>query len=312
MRIPGSKHFLLFYAVIGLLWSATAPATDIPTHPLSHIRNITATANGKLSLPTDVALDKQGRLYVVDSGNHRIAVFSNNGQHLFNVGKHGSAPGEFNGPTGIDVGPDNRFYVADKNNHRIQVFSQSGELVRVIPITRGKHGITPVDVAVSPDGETLYITGNNNHHLMSYTIKGKPVHEWGGEGVNKGEFRYPATIAVSPQGNIHVVDVLNARVQKFTGDGKFLVQISKWGVLPGQLFRPKGIALDSQQHVYVGDSYMGVIQVFDKESRFIHVLGNKGEPQRFDTPLGMAISRNGHLYVAEMIENKISVYKLGR
>jgi DNA-binding beta-propeller fold protein YncE len=67
-------------------------------------------------------LDAAGNVYVADSANNRIQVFTAAGDFLTQWGTPGSGPGEFHKPIGVGVGPDGRIYVADTWNSRIQVF----------------------------------------------------------------------------------------------------------------------------------------------------------------------------------------------
>ena len=71
--------------------------------------------------PAAVAVDENGRIYVSDSGNHRIAIYDDAGTFLAELGSPGIGDGQFNTPGGITV-DRSRIYVADTLNHRVQVF----------------------------------------------------------------------------------------------------------------------------------------------------------------------------------------------
>src|SRR5690606_9155647 len=73
------------------------------------------TSPGKFQSPEGIALDTSGNIYVTDTGNDRIQVFSSNGifQGLF--GESGTGDGQFDGPTGIAV-TDEYVYVCDSGN----------------------------------------------------------------------------------------------------------------------------------------------------------------------------------------------------
>ncbi|MGB9753195.1 MAG: hypothetical protein ACPL89_13230, partial [Roseiflexus castenholzii] len=78
--------------------------------------------------PHHIAVDSQGRLYVVDSGNRRVQVFdnfANNNAYLTTIGGSGGAqPGRFSNVVGIAIGPDDSVYTSEiHNNHRIQKFA---------------------------------------------------------------------------------------------------------------------------------------------------------------------------------------------
>ena len=286
--------------------AAPLPPAGIPTIGVHHLFDITGQDDISLSLPTDVAVGKEGHIYVVDGGNHRIVTFDRNGKYLRTCGGKGTGEGQFNSPVGVGTDGKGRVYVADTGNHRIQVFNADGRFQYTFPVVDNGLAIRPIDVAADASGSKIYVSGNNNHKIMAYTASGKPIRQWGGNGESGGLFRYPASVVVSPEGDLYVADVLNSRVQGFDEKGELLIQVGAWGVLPGQLFRPKGVAVDEKQRIYISDSYMDVIQVFDGEGRFQHVLGLDGTPQRFLSAGGIAIDRENRLYTAEILSNRVS------
>lgn len=292
-------------------WTALSIAAGIPTAGVRHLFDITGQGAGGLSLPTDVAVGNDGRIYIVDGGNHRVVGFDRNGKHLLTIGSKGSGNGQFSDPVGVGTDGKGRVYVADTGNHRIQVFGADGRYQYGFPVIDGGLAIRPIDVATDASGSKIFVSGNNNHKIMAFAAPGRLVGQWGGNGESGGLFRYPASVAVSAEGDVYIADALNSRVQGFTDVGALLIQVGAWGVLPGQLFRPKGVAIDAKQNIYISDSYMDVIQVYDGEGRFLHVLGHGGKPQRFVSAGGITIGPDNRLYTAEILRNKVSVYSLG-
>jgi DNA-binding beta-propeller fold protein YncE len=312
----GPKHRISHYVAL-LLFTLTfyftmgvRDACALETRSLQHLFDLTRAANSPLSLPSDVAVAPDGRIYVVDGNNDRVVVYNAEGKYLATIGKQGTDDGEMNAPIGIDVDAKGDVYVADSGNDRLQVFNPAGKFIRQIPVREKHRRIKPIDVAVDNTKGILYVTGNTNHKVMLYTVKGKYRGAWGHRGNNPGEFRYPATITVTRDGLIYVVDVLNSRVQIFQRNGKLLTVAGSWGVLPGQLFRPKGVAVDAKGNIYVSDSYMDLIEVFNSSRQFSHVLGQNNHPHKFITPAGITLDSHQRIYVTEMLSNKVSVYEL--
>lgn len=292
------------------LWLAALPpahAQNIKTRALAEAMQISAEAAGGFSMPSDVAVSKQ-YIYVVDSGKHRVVAFDINGRYLFQFGGQGHKKGQLHYPVGIDVA-NGKVYVADSGNHRVQIFDASGKFLKAFPVRRKNKKIRPIDVLMDTGKQELYVTGSDNHRVMVFKPGGTLKRHWGGNGLAKGEFRYPATLAHMTDDRIAVVDVLNSRVQIFDRQGKFSLQVAGWGVLPGQVFRPKGVAVDKQGRVYISDSYLNLVQVFAETGRFLYVLGSKGTPYKLSTAVGMAIGNN-RLYVTEMLGNKVRVFRL--
>ncbi|MDH5432884.1 MAG: NHL repeat-containing protein [Gammaproteobacteria bacterium] len=292
-------------------WMIHLPfASAMESNAVKHIYDLPGSKDISLNLPSDIAIAPDGRIYVVDGGQHRIVIFKSNGKVDEIIGTKGSEKGQFLYPIGIAIDNEGQVYVADSGNNRIQIFDDDEDFVREFIVKEGDRKIKPVDIAISNDRKTLYVTGNNNHKVMLFDSRGKSLGQWGKQGNSSGEFRYPATIAVGKDNKVYVVDVLNSRVQIFEPDGSLHITAGEWGVKPGQLFRPKGVALDQKDNVYISDSYLDVIQVFNNETRFIYVLGENGNPAKFVAPTGIAIDSKNRIYVTEMLANKISVYQI--
>jgi tripartite motif-containing protein 71 len=73
----------------------------------------------------------RGLVFVVDSNNHRVSVFSANGSFVRVIGSKGSGNGELQYPTGVAVVADHLF-VTNKS-HCVSVFKHDGCFVRVFP-----------------------------------------------------------------------------------------------------------------------------------------------------------------------------------
>jgi len=292
-----------------LLTCAPLPAQDIPVIGQALVAELGREPGKELSLPTDAELGIDGRLYVVDSGNHRVAVFDAAGTRVALFGERGEEDGRLESPVGIGTGPKGEIYVADKGNHRLALFSPDGRHRRNIPLEEDGQDLSPVDVAVSPDGRELFVSSNNTHRIVVYSEAGDYLRGWGGKGSDDGQFSYPGIVKVDARGDIRVVDILNQRVQVFHPDGTHVASIGGLGVRQGTLFRPKGIAIDNSGRMFVGDSFTGVIQAFGPDYEFLYAVGDGGKAATFDTPVGMAINAS-RLYLVEMLAGRILVVDL--
>jgi DNA-binding beta-propeller fold protein YncE len=97
------------------------------------------TSPGDFSRPTNVAVDKDGNLYVTDTFNDRVEIFDADGTFIREFGKPGDGPGYFARPKGIAIDADGHVWVADSVQDRVQVFTQQGQLL----IWMGGHGLLP-------------------------------------------------------------------------------------------------------------------------------------------------------------------------
>ncbi|MGB7866661.1 MAG: 6-bladed beta-propeller [Candidatus Sulfotelmatobacter sp.] len=91
-------------------------------------KNHTSTDPGEFSKPTNVAVDKDGNLYVTDTMNDRVEVFDAEGAFIRTFGKNGDGPGDFTRPKGIAIDCDGHVWVADANMNRVEVFTPEGDL----------------------------------------------------------------------------------------------------------------------------------------------------------------------------------------
>lgn len=305
----------ILFAFIYCTVSAATPSHG-PLVEFSRIGELTGPADKPLSMPTDIAIGKGGRVYIVDSGNNRVLCYSKDSEYLFAFGSPGKGDGQLWEPVGITTATDGSVLIADRGNQRIQIFDETGKFITTIPTNAGEQTATPVDVAVDNTGKHIYVTTTKPfHRILVYgedSGKGKVESIWGKPGSNPGEFRYPATIAVGADNKIYIVDVFNSRIQVLKDTGDPLVTIGSWGVTPGHLFRPKGIAINKYGLIATSDSYLGVIQLFDDNTKFQAVLGEDGEFAHFTTPAGLAMDNSGRIYVAEMLANRVTVLELER
>ncbi len=166
---------ILFLISITLVFS---PAYLLPlaySQELSYVSTEDRSGIGEtdLSLPAGITVDSSsGNVYVADTANNRIQVFSSNGTFISTWGRYGTANGTFNQPAGITVDSSSgNVYVADTDNHRIQVFSSNGTFIS----TWGVYGIDeigmrfPEGIAIDQEGN-VYVADTANHRISAFTF----------------------------------------------------------------------------------------------------------------------------------------------
>ena len=128
---------------------------------------------GQLGYPWNVTINN-GKLYVADCGNHRIAIFTLEGQLIRTIGSRGSGPGQFNRPSAVAFSPDGDMYVADRNNHRIQVFNSDGVYQREFGGGQVKY---PYDILITTDGHVL-VADFGNKRVVIFNTTGQQIHSF--------------------------------------------------------------------------------------------------------------------------------------
>jgi DNA-binding beta-propeller fold protein YncE len=91
-----------------------------PSKPGSH-------PGGTFYGPTNVAVDRNGRIYVSDTWNYRVQILDPDGKFIRAFGAQGDRPGEFIRPKGIAVDSEGHVYVADAEFNNFQILSSDGQ-----------------------------------------------------------------------------------------------------------------------------------------------------------------------------------------
>ena len=144
----------------------------------------------------------------------------------------------------------------------------------------GKDGKGHTVVKFSPDGKVLMTLG-------------RP----GVAGETSDTFNRPSAVITAPNGDIYVADghggTSNARIVKFSKEGKFIKTWGHKGSGPGEFGELHAIAIDSGGRVFVGDRGNNRIQIFGPDGRFL------AEWKQFGRPTAIYIDANDTLYVAD-------------
>jgi DNA-binding beta-propeller fold protein YncE len=116
---------------------------------------------GELNLPRDVAVGKNGQLYVVDGGNFRIQVFTRDGQFVKSFGAVGKQYGQFARPKEIATDREGNVYVVDSAFGNFQVFNADGDLLLFVGERSERDGpakyMLPSGIYVDEDGRVYMV-----------------------------------------------------------------------------------------------------------------------------------------------------------
>ncbi|MGA2192045.1 MAG: 6-bladed beta-propeller, partial [Nitrospirota bacterium] len=273
--------------------------------------------------PTDIDIGPNGNLYVTDTGNSTIEIFTPGGEPVRAIGGPGTKPGKFQKLLGLKVDEKGYIYAVDAYQGRIQKFDGMGHLLMEKKMAEDGKAIAqdlglkqPVTIfgIVKPIilGGNIYLLDNCNNCIEMYSRTGTYIKTFGGKGVTDGKLQCPTFAAVTRDGELLVSDCLNARVQAFDKDGKFLWNFGSYGNIVGSFSRPKGISIDGSGRIYVADSMSNVIQVFDRNGEFLFLLGDeRGKQIDLGTPNGIAIDKRKRIYMVEKLINRIQIRQVG-
>jgi hypothetical protein len=140
--------------------------------------------------------------------------------------------------------------------------------------------------------------------VFEFSPKGKVLLTLGKAGVagnGPDTFNKPSDVLIAPNGDIFVADGhgpgSNARIVKFSPQGKFIKAWGKQGSGPGEFNNPHSLAMDSKGRLFVADRGNSRVQIFDQDGKFL------AEWRQFGRPSGVYIDKKDMLYVADSESN---------
>ncbi|MEZ6049089.1 MAG: hypothetical protein R3C11_26645 [Planctomycetaceae bacterium] len=183
----------------------------------------------------------------------------------------------------------------------------------VLPVESTRYWMLPKDDLALPaprgmgmSSEQNLLVLDNGGRVLVYTPEGKLIRHWYMPEYDVGK---PEGIVELKDGRIAVADTHYHRVVFFDKEGNVTGMFGELGNEPGQFIYPVGITEDDDANIYVCE-YGGNdrIQKFDKAGNFLLTFGTFGESsQQFQRASGLAW-HNGHVYIADAINNRIQVY----
>lgn len=282
-----------------------------------------------MNAPRALAFAPDGTFYVADSRNHRVLHFGADGSFILAWGgPSGNAvnnpnpaapPSTFNEPWGVAVGPDGSVYVTDTWNYRIQKFSPNGQFIKMWS-TYGAAGSSqtfygPRGITVDSQGH-VYVVDTGNKRIVVFDADGNYLTEFGGPGLDPGQFDEPVGIAIDSAGVVYVTDTWNQRIQSFTGspDGLSFTPLKQWDVVGwnGQSLDNKPfIAADGKGHVFVTDPDAARVIEYTSDGTLVSTWGDFGSSaSTFGIAAGIAVDADGHVWVTDAGNQRIMRFTL--
>jgi sugar lactone lactonase YvrE len=184
-------------------------------------------------------------------------------------------------------------------------FDPSGKLLKNFG---GGMFVTPHGMCVDKDGNIWLVDqavkDGKGFQVFKLSQDGKVLLTLGKAGVagsGNDTFNGPSDVIVAPNGDIFVADghggETNARIVKFSSDGKFIKTWGKKGSGPGEFDTPHALAFDSKGRLFVGDRNNNRIQIFDQDGNYIE------EWKQYGAPSGIFIDAKDIIYVADSQSN---------
>ena len=263
---------------------AQAPALgykEVPDWPIPATNAAGTAAAWNFIQVSGVAIEASGHILVLHRGAHPLLEFESNGKFMRSWNNVLFSEGKVAAVAGGDRVPGRSFYSA--------VYGPAGcdscgaHSVRVDP----EHNVWVVDAT----GQVVYKMDPQGKVIMQVGQKGVA-------GTGHNNFNLPTDVAFAPNGDFFITDgYANARVVKFSHDGKYLLEWGTRGKGPGQFELPHNVAVDALGRVYVTDRENRRIEVFDANGKFLN------QWMTIEGVSGLVMTKDQHLWAGAVLLN---------
>ena len=125
----------------------------------------------------------------------------------------------------------------------------------------------------------------------------------------RSEMQMPVDVALSPDGNIYVLDQRLSQVNVFNPAGEFMFRFAEYGTGKGKLLNPESLAISADGEIIIADTGNNRVLVFNAQGRYLYQIGNSGDQAgQFGEPTLVALDNDGYIYVADIANRLISKF----
>ena len=259
------------------------------------------------SRPHDVVIGPNGRLYVADLGNDRVAVLNPESLEV----EQSLAEGELNSPHDVAFDGKGRLLVADTHNDRVAIYTLGETGAQLADeLTEGLSA--PEGVAIGPQGK-IYVANARGHDIVVFEGN-RATARTGERGDGPNAYKRPHDIDVDSSGRVIVADPGNHRLQVLSPDLAYESEIggADYGFNEPKYFDLFYPEADPRGWLAVADEYNHQIKILDPERRILAVIG-RGEvgegPNLFNYPEGVELKAD-IMWVADTRNHRIVRYRL--
>ncbi len=289
----------------GSYWGSFGSAGDSDT--------VGALSGDLRSVLVDDAID---RVYVVDSIQSQIEVYTTAGVPLFHFGGQGTALGQLLGPRQLALDADGNVCVSEYGGYRIQCFDVDGTALRTFPSPSpappaGQLG-QPRDVAVDTTTGNVWVADSWNERFQKFAQDGTLLGSWGFRGSTAPYgLKYPRGIGFDPVNRrVWVTNFAAGTIYVYDDQANFLFQIGDESIRrsaqPGFFEKPQAVAFGNG-YAYVTD----VGNQYPGDSPVVKILDASTGTQVGTIPgnsRGVVVDQaTGNVFVA-LAGNKVSVF----
>jgi hypothetical protein len=286
----------------------------------------------QLKLPSGVAVDASGSVYIADAGNSRVRKVTPDGTitTLAGDGTYGysgdggpATAAQLQWPTGVGVDAAGDVYIADSDANALRRVTPGGAITTVavgsgwsVAVDAAGNAYTAVPSGnvvfrIAPDGKTTVVAGV---YEAGYSGDGGPA--------TSAQLNNPWGVALDAAGSIYIADAGNHRVRKVAVDGTISTiagdgtsgSSGDVGPALSARFDPQSVAVDAAGNVYIVDMDNVRLRRVAADGTITTAAGGgngdsgDGGPAtnaRLSNPWGLALDGAGNLYIADSYNNRV-------
>ena len=245
---------------------------------------------GELNNPRSLSIHyRTGNIYIADSNNHRVQVFTCNGDYLFMFSE------KMNKPFGICVS-QNKVFTTQLLGNCINMYKLEGKLIKSV----GNEGN---GVAQFKNPRGLHVTHRNNNNYNIYVcdfdnhriqILTEELKYHSMLGIDL--FKYPRDVKVT-RDRVLVLADNDPCMFVFNSDHVLTNRLISKGV-GKQTNNPRCFDIDREYNIIMSDYLNHCVYVFNQEGAQIHKFGKEGQGiGEFYHPCGIALNNTGHIII---------------
>ena len=299
---PPRRLPVLLWAILFLLLPASVAHTQTQATALP------------LILPSAIAYDAQGNLYIAETGNNTIrkvdtagliTTIAGTGIQGF-YGDNGPATSaQLDSPQGLALDASNHLYIADTHNHRIRKLDLTTGLITTIAGATagfsGDNGLATaaqldLPTALAVDANNLYIADTQNYRVRKIatatglitTVAGNGTQGFSGDGgpATAASIDSAAGLAIDSAGDLYIADTHNHRIRKIAAATRMITTIAGTGAeafagdnaaaKAAALALPHGLSIDAAGNLYIADTENHRVRRIDAVTGAITTIAGNG------------------------------------
>ncbi len=258
-----------------------------------------------------VSVDSGGQVWFYNRGSHPVIQFSRDGELLQAWKEDKERSLHQTAAHGMAVGPDGGIWLVDREANTVFKYSRKGRALLTIGSFAARTGDDesryafnyPAGVAHDSVGRVYVADGYRNTRIAKYAPGGEYLMHWGGPGAADGEFNLVHGIVLDANDRVYAADRGNKRIQVFDSDGGHLATWTGIGT-------PWNVAYDRANDVlWMCDGDLGRIGKLSLDGTVLGWFGTDGgKPGQFHQVHSIAVDREGAIYTAETVNQRIQKF----